>query len=84
MKVVDACYSGALLVKADGSFLPTSKNGFKNLIQIAACLDSQNSLTGEPFSIFTEKFRTAALRKLDGPVYYSDIVSVLACSATNL
>jgi hypothetical protein len=75
--VVDACYSGVLLVKADGSFLPTSKNGFKNLIQIAACLDSQNSLTGKPLSIFTEKFRAAALRKLDGPIYYSDIVSAL-------
>jgi len=76
-KVVDACYAGVLLVKGDGSFLPTNRNGFKHLIQIAACQDSQNSLTGDPLSIFTEKFRVAALRKLDGPIYYSDIVSVL-------
>lgn len=77
VKVIDACYSGVLLVKADGGFLPTAKNGFKNLIQIAACLKSQNSLTGNPLSQFTGKFRSAALEKLEGPLYYSDIVSAL-------
>ena len=77
VKVIDACSSGILLLKSDGSFLPTSKQGFKNLIQFASCLNSQNSLTGNPLSIFTEKFRAAALRKLEGPIYYSDIVNTL-------
>ncbi|HWW15819.1 MAG TPA: caspase family protein [Candidatus Dormibacteraeota bacterium] len=77
VKVVDACSSGSLLVKSDGLFLPASKLGFKNLIQIASCLDSQNALTGDPLSPFTEKFRAAALRKTDGTVYYTDIIDTL-------
>src|ERR1019366_1641737 len=77
VKVIDACNSGALLIKSDGSFLPVNKQGFKNLIQISSCLDSQNSLTGDPLSVFTEKFRAAALRKLDGEVYFTDIIYAL-------
>jgi hypothetical protein len=75
--VIDACSSGSLLVKSDGSFLPVTKQGFKNLIQMASCLDSQNSLTGDPLSLFTEKFRTAVLRKSEGAVYYTDIMDAL-------
>ncbi|MDR3715391.1 MAG: caspase family protein [Puia sp.] len=75
--VIDACNSGSLLVKSEGSFLPATKQGFKNLIQIASCLDSQNSLTGDPLSLFTERFRTAALRKSEGAVYYTDIIDAL-------
>jgi hypothetical protein len=67
VKVIDACYSGTLLVKADSEWFPQNKDGFKNLIRIASCLDSQNSLTGTPLSLFTDKFRTAALRKTEGP-----------------
>ena len=77
VKVIDACYSGTLLVKADSEWFPQNKDGFKNLIQIASCLDSQNSLTGTPLSLFTDKFRTAALRKTEGPVFYTDIISTL-------
>ena len=77
VKVIDACSSGALLIKSDGSFISTNKQGFKNLIQIASCLDSQNSLTGQPLSLFTEKFRTASLRKAEGAVYYTDIIDAL-------
>ena len=77
VKVIDACNSGTLLVKANGEFLPIAKQGFKNVIQIASCLDSQNSLTGNPLSLFTEKFRAAVLRKSRGPVYYTDIVDAL-------
>jgi len=57
--------------------MPTSKQGFKNLIQFASCLDSQNSLTGNPLSLFTDKFRAAALRKSEGIVYYMDIIGAL-------
>jgi hypothetical protein len=77
VKVIDACYSGVLLVKSGDVFLPPAKNGFKNLIQIASCLDSQTSLTGHPLSQFTERFRAAALEKLVGPIYYSDIINAL-------
>ena len=77
VKVVDACSSGALLVKSGGEFLPTDKGGLKNLVQIASCLDSQTSLTGEPLSEFTEQFCLAATRKTEGAVYYTDIVSVI-------
>jgi hypothetical protein len=50
VKVIDACCSGTLLVKSDVQFQPASKQGFKNLIQIASCLDSQSSLTGDPIT----------------------------------
>jgi hypothetical protein len=77
VKVVDACNSGTLLVKSEGGWTPQNKEGFKNLIQIASCLDSQNSLTGNPLSLFTEKFRAAALRKTEGVVFYTDIINTL-------
>lgn len=77
IKVIDACSSGTLLLKSDGVFLPNDQKGFKDLIQIASCLDSQSSLTGDPLSLFTEKFRSAALRKTEGVVYYADIIAAL-------
>lgn len=77
VKVIDACNSGTLLVKSDDFSVVTAKQGFKNLIQIASCLDSQNSLAGEPLSPFTERFRAAALRKPEGVIYYADIINTL-------
>lgn len=77
VKVIDACSSGSLLIKSDGSFLPSTKQGFRNLIQFGSCLDSQSSLAGDPLSLFTDKFRTAALRKTEGAVYYTDIIDAL-------
>jgi hypothetical protein len=77
VKVIDACNSGTHLVKSEGAWVSQSKEGFNNLIQIASCLDSQNSLTGKPLSLFTGKFRDAALRKAEGAVYYTDIISML-------
>lgn len=77
VKVVDACNSGTLLVKSEDSRAFQSKDGFNNIIQIASCLDSQNSLTGDPLSLFTEKFRDSALRKNEGIVYYMDILNTL-------
>ncbi|UNZ52846.1 caspase family protein [Agrobacterium tumefaciens] len=76
VKIVDACNSGTLLVKADTGFAP-QKHGFKNLIQISSCLDSQFSLTGDPLSLFTEKFISAALRKDHGQIYYTDLIYTL-------
>lgn len=76
-KVVDACNSGTLLVKSDWSTAPDAKSGFKNLVQISSCLESQNSLTGDPLSAFTEKFRAAVLRKTEGVVYYTDVINTL-------
>ena len=77
VKVIDACYSGTPLVKSERVWLPLSKDGFHNLIQIASSLDTQTSLAGDPLSIFTRKFCDAALRKADGPVFYTDIMSTL-------
>ena len=34
-------------------------------------------MTGDPLSAFTDKFQKAALRKTEGVVYYSDIISTL-------
>jgi hypothetical protein len=76
VKVVDACNSGTLLVKTGNGFIQ-EKHGFKNLIQISSCLDTQNSLTGDPLSAFTDRFRAAALRKLEGEVYFTDIIYTL-------
>ena len=77
VKVIDACNSGTLLVKGESSFQFHDKQGFKNIIQISSCREDQNSATGEPLSLFTEKFRTASLRKTEGAVYYTDIVNSL-------
>lgn len=77
VKVVDACSSGALLIKSGSQFLPAEKGGLKNLVQIASCLDSQTSLAGDPLSEFTERFCQAAIRKTEGPVYYTDVIAVL-------
>ncbi|MGD9830015.1 MAG: hypothetical protein AB7U66_14920 [Hyphomicrobiaceae bacterium] len=46
-------------------------------MRIASCLDSQTSITGDPLSFFTHKFRSAALRKTKGVVYYTDIINTL-------
>lgn len=77
VKVVDACNSGTLLVKSDLGLALDSKAGFNSLVQISSCLESQNSLTGAPLSQFTFKFRSAALRKTEGVVYYTDIINTL-------
>jgi hypothetical protein len=77
VKVIDACYSGMRLIKSDDGLFRLPKDGFQSIIQIASCLDSQNSLTGDPLSLFTEKFREAVLRKPEGPIFYMDIVSAL-------
>ena len=77
VKVIDACNSGTLLIKADSPLNAQEKRGFENIIQISSCREHQNSLTGESLSVFTDAFRNAALRKLDGTVYYTDIVTSL-------
>lgn len=77
VKVIDACNSGIPLVKGDHILQQQYKSEFGNLVQIASCLNSQNSLTGDPLSLFTEKFRNAALRKTEGIILYSDIINTL-------
>lgn len=77
VKIVDACHSGALLLKSDERYPPAPKGGFKNFIQISSCLDSQTSLAGEPLSEFTEKLCVAATRKEDGVIFYTDIENAL-------
>ena len=77
VKVIDACNSGRPLIKSDRGYVFPADKGFKMLVQFASCLDSQTSLTGDPLSAFTQKFRDAALSKIDGPVYYMDIVASL-------
>jgi Caspase domain len=77
VKVIDACYSGTRLVKSDDGLFRLPKDGFQHIVQMASCLDSQNSLTGDPLSLFTGKFREAVLRKPEGPVLYMDIVNAL-------
>jgi hypothetical protein len=77
IKVADACSSGTHLVKSEVGLTPQNKQGFKNLIQISSCLDTQSSLTGHPLSLFTQKFRNAALSKTEGVVYYTDVIAAL-------
>lgn len=77
VKVIDACHSGALLLKSDERYPPIPKGGFKSFIQISSCLDSQYSLAGESLSDFTEKFCIAATRKEEGVIFYTDIENAL-------
>jgi hypothetical protein len=77
VKVVDACNSGALLVKSSYLRSYQNKEGIRNLIQISSCLENQTSLTGEPLSQFTQSFIVSALKKLSGKVFYTDLIGVL-------
>ncbi|MBB5695165.1 caspase family protein [Muricoccus pecuniae] len=77
VKVIDACNSGTPLIKSADGFLPSPKGGLNHVIQIASCLDSQESLTGDPLSEFTQNFCLAALRKSEGPIYYTDISNTI-------
>jgi len=74
---MDACNSGTALIKSEGGFLGSRKGELSNIIQIASCLNSQESLTGDPFSEFTERFCRAVLRKEEGPVFYTDITNTI-------
>lgn len=77
VKVIDACASGTLLVKADRQPLPLKKEGFRNVVQLASSLDDQSSFGGDPLSDFTRAFCEACLRKSDGPIYYGDVINTL-------
>lgn len=77
VKVIDACQSGTRLIKSEDSVFRMPKEGFQSIIQIASSLETQSSLTGDPLSLFTGRFRDAVLRKPDGPVLYMDIVNGL-------
>ncbi|MDB5471953.1 MAG: hypothetical protein JWR84_3513 [Caulobacter sp.] len=77
VKVIDACNSGTPLIKSNGGFLPPPKGGLSHLFQFASCLDSQDSLVGEPLSEFTQKFLSASLRKSSGALFYTDVVAAL-------
>lgn len=77
VKVIDACASGTPMVKAERQAPPLPKQGFRNVVQLASCLDSQSSFGGEPLSAFTQALCEAALRRTEGPVYYNDVINAL-------
>jgi hypothetical protein len=78
VNILDACHSGALLIKSEAAWFPAAlKEGIRNLVVFASSLDTQNSRTGNPLSAFTAKFRDAALQKSEGIVYYTDISNTL-------
>jgi len=77
VKVVDACRSGTYLIKAPAPAFPIKKEGFRNFIQLASCLEHQNSFAGDPLSDFTQKFFDACLLKSGGQVYYTEIIEAL-------
>lgn len=77
IKVVDACNSGTQLIKSESLLFQEPKSVFQNFIQMASCLNDQRTLTGNPLSIFTQRFKDAVLGKLEGPLYYFDIINSL-------
>ena len=77
VKIIDACASGTQLIKSERQPPPLPKDGFRNVLQLASCLDSQSSFGGEPLSAFTQALCDAALQRTEGPVYYSDVVNAL-------
>ena len=77
VNVFDACYSGALLVKADQPTLPLYKDGFRHVLQFSSSMDSQTSRAGAHLSAFTRAFLEASIRKREGTVYYSDVANTL-------
>jgi len=77
VKVIDACFSGALLVKANQPYYPIVKEGFSGVVQFSSSKDDQTSLGGERLSAYTQAFLEACVRKAEGPVYYTDIANTL-------
>jgi Caspase domain len=77
VSVIDACNAGTALVKSNPFNLMPTKEGFRNYIQFASSLATQNSAAGYPLSRFTRAFCDACLRKTEGPIYYSEVMSTL-------
>ncbi|WP_371396188.1 caspase domain-containing protein [Fretibacter rubidus] len=78
VKVIDACQSGVRTIKSGSQiFMNDNKAGFSNFFRIASCLENQLSYTGEPLSKFTEHFIDAALQKVEGKLYYTEIIAYL-------
>ena len=77
VKVIDTCYSGALLVKGELHTRPIAKDGFRGFLQFSSSKDDQTSWGGEKLSAFTRAFLEASVRKTDGTVYYTDIANTL-------
>ena len=73
VKIVDACASGTPLIKSSLPVVPLRKDGLRNVVQLSSCMVEQSSFTGETLSEFTAAFLSACLRRLEGPVYYSDV-----------
>ena len=74
VKIIDACNSGTTLIKSDQVFSSDQSNEFRHLIQMSSCLWSENSFADQHLSLFTEKLYSAALRKTEGAIYYTDII----------
>ncbi|MFN4273269.1 MAG: caspase domain-containing protein [Aliihoeflea sp.] len=77
VKVIDACYSGALLFKSERLSYPVGKEGFRSVLQFSSSKDDQTSWAGESLSAFTKAFLEACVRRTDGAVYYTDIANTL-------
>jgi len=77
VNLIDACESGTPLIKSSKEIYLKPKDEFKNFIQIASCLDYQESFTGNPLSEFTKFFCKACIKRQDGHIYYSDIINTL-------
>eukprot|EP01037_Dinobryon_pediforme_P019033 gene19033-19380_t len=78
VKVVDACFSGTLLIKGDPlPPPPIHKDGLRNVLQFSSSMDSQTSMGGDPLSTYTREFLEASLRKTEGAVFYTDIANAL-------
>lgn len=75
--VIDACFSGALLVKDAQPLKPVSKEGLRNVLQFSSSMDNQTSMGGDRLSAFTRAFLEASLRKTEGTVYYADLVNII-------
>lgn len=78
VKVIDACFSGTLLIKGEPlPPPPIHKDGFRNVLQFSSSMDNQTSMGGDPLSAFTRGFLEASVRQAEGAVFYTDIANAL-------
>lgn len=75
--VIDACFSGALLVKDVQPLKLVLKEGLRNVLQFSSSMDDQTSMGGDRLSAFTRAFLEASVVKTEGAVYYTDLVNVI-------
>lgn len=74
VKVIDACHSGARVIKRDDAFRKSLESkGFHNFIQFASSMEQEVSFASSLISYFTKVFLEGASVQKSNKILYTDI-----------